>query len=124
MPSDRPNPHFDPDANVVRVRYGGAASVEESIAVLQALPRVIAESGCRLVLTTVVGTPDYISKKDRERIAETARESTYDKEAIVTSNPMIRMLIRAIVLVSRRAHPIHYFAREEDALQWLHEDGE
>ncbi len=114
--------YYDEATGVVFNTGRPASTVEGARLTLRKAGELMDGKPRRLLLVDLRDAPLSLSSDVREALMEESRNLALDKQAFVVSNPVTRMLAKAIARVTGVAAQAAFFSTTEDAVKWLGEE--
>jgi hypothetical protein len=113
--------YYDEATGIVFNTGRAASTVEDARATLRRAGELMEGKPRRLLLVDLREAPLSLSSDVRETLMEESRNLALERQAFVVSNPVTRMLAKAIARVTGVAAAAAFFSSTEEAVKWLQE---
>jgi len=114
--------YYDEDTGIVFNTGKPSTTVEGARHTLRKAGELMAGKPRRLLLVDLREAPLSSSSDVREALMEESRNLALDRQAFVVSNPVTRMLAKAIARVTGVAAQAAFFSSQEEAVAWLQQE--
>lgn len=110
---------FDEAAGVLRMKIGGTLTPDEAEESFIIAKRLLEGKTPRYILTDLSGHEGNLDKATRQAIKERGLDVDFDKQAIVGTTPVTRMIGKMIMAMLGKSKNTGFFGSEDEALTWL-----
>ena len=110
---------FDEAAAVLRMKIGGTLTPDEAEESFMLAKRLLEDKKPRYILTDLSHHEGNLDKATRQTLKEKGLDVDFDKQVLVGTSPVTRMMGKMIMAMLGKSKKTGFFGTEAAALTWL-----